>query len=156
LSIVRKSVFPSLPSDFSSGPRLRDPHDGQKQSEPPYSIGEFFVFHRFGDIDIAAEFVALGDLLRIIGRGEHHDRYRPCALVIFYDAKELVAVEHGEVKIQENERRQRVGIGAVIAFFKEEVNGFLSCVELNDAVGNTGAPQVLFDEQCMAGVVFNQ
>ena len=83
---------------------LRDPYDGQEKSEFPYGVGKFLVFHRFGDIDIAAELIAFDDLVRIVRGGQDDDGYRLRALVVLDDAEDLVPVQFGEVQVQEDER----------------------------------------------------
>ena len=51
--------------------------DGEEQAELANGVGEAFVVHRLGDVDVAAEFVAALDLLGIVGRGQHHHRRAP-------------------------------------------------------------------------------
>src|ERR1700716_2155721 len=53
---------------------LWDLNEGKEQSELANGGGEAFVFHRLGDVDVAAEFIAALDFLGIVGGGENHDR----------------------------------------------------------------------------------
>lgn len=83
--------------------------DREEQPERPDRIAELVVFYRFGDIDVASELVAPGNLVGIIGGREHDDGDLPGPLVVLDAFKHLVAVEYGKVEIEEDERGSACG-----------------------------------------------
>src|SRR6202035_5039904 len=68
---------------------LRNLNDGEEQPELANGVGEAFVVHRLGDVDVAAEFIAALDLMQIVGRREHDDR-RAFQIVVFLDPSQDV------------------------------------------------------------------
>ena len=53
---------------------FRNLDDREEQAELADGVGEAFVVHGLGDVDIGAEVVAALDLAAVVGRRQHDDR----------------------------------------------------------------------------------
>src|ERR1700722_8451162 len=129
--------------------------DGEKQSELANGVGEAFVVHRLGDVDIAAELVATLDFLGIVGRGEHHHRRTSQIFVFLEPPQDLDAAHVGQVEVEQDQQRPALVIetGAVAA--EQIVHRFCTVDERHDLVIDAGAPDVALDQAGVPLVVLD-
>src|SRR5205085_8409310 len=99
---------------------LRDLNDGKEQSKLANGVGKAFVVHRLGNIDVAAEFIAALDFLRVVGGGEHHDRRGFQILVVLDAAQDLDPGHVGQVEIEQDQQRLSL-VGQSAAVLAQQV-----------------------------------
>src|ERR1700716_1550829 len=97
----------------------RNLNDGEKQPELTNGVGEAFVVHRLGDVDVTAEFIAALDLLGIVRRGENHNGGTFEIKVFFAPPQDVDAGHVGQIEIEQDQQ----GLASVIeagAVFAEQ------------------------------------
>src|ERR1700690_67759 len=120
---------------------LRHFDDGEEQSEVLNCLTERLVLHRFRDIDVASQFVAPLHFRGVVRGREYDDGDLTGALIVLNDLEHLVAVQNGQVQVEQNDQRGRMRVALVAVSFQQEPDGLLAVIDRHDCVGNTATSQ---------------
>src|SRR6185369_7225380 len=144
------------PSVIASSRRLRGPgrqlDDLQEKAEPLDRVDELLVFHRLGDVHVAAELITAFDLARVVGRGQHDDRQKGRPRIALEAAEHLDAVDTRHFDVEEEDAR----ITGLDVRPIEVVQRLLPVAQPDEPVVEAGAAQVALDERGVPIVVLHQ
>ena len=130
-------------------------NDGEEQSELANGVGEAFVVHRLGDVDVAAEFVAALDLLGVVGGGEHHDR-RAFEMGVFLDPPQDVDAGHvGQIEVEQDQQRLALVREAAAVAAEQVVHRICTVGERHDLVVDAGTADIALDQAGVSLVVLD-
>src|SRR6266508_6879372 len=97
------------------------------------------------DVHVATEFVAALDLVRIVGRGQHHDR---CGLeiLVFLDSLQNVDAGHiGQIEVEQDQQRAALVVEARPVLAKQVVQRGCTAGERHYLIVDTGSAYIPLD-----------
>src|SRR5258705_3633726 len=127
--------------------------DGEEQAELANGVGEAFVIHRLGDVDVATELIATLYFTRIVGGGQHHDRRRSQIFVVLDPLQDIDACHVGQIVIEQDQERLAPVTEARSILAEQIAQRGCTAGERDNLIVDTGSANVPLDQAGMALIV---
>ena len=149
------SIYTAVSASLVSYGGRGDLNDGEEQTELANGVGEAFVVHGLGNVDVATEFVAALDLVGIVRRGQHHHR-RTLEILVFLDPLQNVdAGRVRQIEIEQDQERAALVVEARSILAKQVVQRGCTVGERDYLIVDTGSTDIPLDQAGVALIVLN-